>query len=238
MKDLKNYTGSKNGSGVYQNIISCFPAHDIYIEPFLGSAAILKKKEPSCLNFGFDVSSSIIENYVTDQGYFYQAIDSLQFLVTAASFLNALHAKFKKILIYCDPPYPIESRRSCNTIYQYEMSAGDHTKFLDAVRNLNCYVVISSYKNSSYDSALLDAGWNYKSFKTHTRKGPATETIYYNFPDNLIPHQFNHIGSNFRERAAIKGRVFRNVSKINRMNPVERAYLLHELSKFSNSQII
>ena len=45
MNIIKNYPGAKNGSGVYQNIINLIPPHDIYIDAFLGTAAILRKKK-------------------------------------------------------------------------------------------------------------------------------------------------------------------------------------------------
>lgn len=34
--------GSKNGNGVWQRIVCWVPPHDLYVEPFAGSAAATK----------------------------------------------------------------------------------------------------------------------------------------------------------------------------------------------------
>jgi len=36
------YPGGKSGAGVYQTIINRMPPHRVYIEPFLGGAAIMR----------------------------------------------------------------------------------------------------------------------------------------------------------------------------------------------------
>jgi hypothetical protein len=48
------YPGGKNGAGVYQKIINQMPPHQVYIEPFLGGAAIMRLKRPAPLNIGID----------------------------------------------------------------------------------------------------------------------------------------------------------------------------------------
>jgi len=49
------YPGGKNGAGIYQRIINLMPPHDVYIEPFLGGAAIMRLKLPARLNIGVDL---------------------------------------------------------------------------------------------------------------------------------------------------------------------------------------
>lgn len=60
-----SYPGGKNGQGVYQTIINLMPPHEIYIEPFLGSGAILLKKLPASLNIGMDLVESAVKMVVT-----------------------------------------------------------------------------------------------------------------------------------------------------------------------------
>src|SRR4029077_20992344 len=43
-QDLTTYNGGKNGNGTYQQIINLIPPHKIYIEPFVGSGGIYKRK--------------------------------------------------------------------------------------------------------------------------------------------------------------------------------------------------
>lgn len=50
-----SYPGGKNGAGVYQRIISYMPPHRVYIEPFVGGAAILRMKRPAALSIACDL---------------------------------------------------------------------------------------------------------------------------------------------------------------------------------------
>jgi len=49
------YPGGKAGAGVSQRIINLMPPHDVYIEPFLGDAAVMRAKRPARLNVGCDL---------------------------------------------------------------------------------------------------------------------------------------------------------------------------------------
>ena len=48
------YPGGKNGAGIYQRIINHMPPHRVYIEPFLGSGAVMRHKRPAERNIGID----------------------------------------------------------------------------------------------------------------------------------------------------------------------------------------
>ena len=50
----ENYLGAKGGSGVYQTIINLMPPHKVYVEAFLGTGTIMKKKAPAEFNIGID----------------------------------------------------------------------------------------------------------------------------------------------------------------------------------------
>jgi DNA adenine methylase len=49
------YPGGKNGAGVAQRIVNLAPPHHTYIEPFLGSGAVMRLKRPARLNIGVDL---------------------------------------------------------------------------------------------------------------------------------------------------------------------------------------
>ncbi len=49
------YPGGKAGAGVVHRIINLIPPHDVYIEPFLGDAAVMRAKRPARLNIGLDL---------------------------------------------------------------------------------------------------------------------------------------------------------------------------------------
>lgn len=49
------YPGGKGAPGVAHSIINLMPPHRIYVEPFLGSGAVLRQKRPAELNIGIDL---------------------------------------------------------------------------------------------------------------------------------------------------------------------------------------
>src|SRR5919198_2325026 len=57
------YPGGKNAPGVYQTIINHMPPHEVYIEPFLGSGAILRLKRPARVNIGIDADPQAIAKW-------------------------------------------------------------------------------------------------------------------------------------------------------------------------------
>lgn len=55
-----SYPGGKNGAGVFQRIISHMPPHRVYIEPFVGGAAILRLKRPAALSIACDLDRDLV----------------------------------------------------------------------------------------------------------------------------------------------------------------------------------
>jgi hypothetical protein len=58
------YPGGKNGSGVFQRIISLMPPHRVYIEPFLGGGAIWRAKRPAELNIGIELDAEVMGRWI------------------------------------------------------------------------------------------------------------------------------------------------------------------------------
>lgn len=54
------YKGGKNGSGVFQRLICMMPPHDFYIEMFLGSGAVLRRKKPARMSHAYELSKPAI----------------------------------------------------------------------------------------------------------------------------------------------------------------------------------
>ena len=57
------YPGGKNAPGVYQTIINLMPPHAVYIEPFLGSGAVMRMKRPALQNIGIDADPQAIARW-------------------------------------------------------------------------------------------------------------------------------------------------------------------------------
>lgn len=57
------YPGGKNGAGVFQSIINRMPPHRVYIEPFLGSGAVMRAKRPAAVNIGVDLDRAALREF-------------------------------------------------------------------------------------------------------------------------------------------------------------------------------
>lgn len=189
-----SYLGAKNGSGVYQAIISQMPPHDTYIETHLGSGAIMRRKAPAARNIGIDKSQSVLDAYKGDypiERYCGDALDHLQdhdFKLTG------------RTLIYADPPYLLSTRTS-RARYEYEYSERDHIQLLDALAHFPADIIISGYPSELYDEMLK--GWRTLEFQAMTRGGVRTEKLWMNFLEEK-PHWSQYAGKDFTDRQRIK----------------------------------
>lgn len=263
------YPGGKNGAGVYQKIINLMPPHQVYIEPFLGGAAIMRLKWPASLNIGIDLDREVIRSAragiavnddlgrrrrVSPKTTLRDPVDPLARNdggARAASARNgdaagaivvsdSVRSTFCRRdgigflksypfsgneLVYCDPPYMHEARKSLSHPYRYEMTDAQHRELLSVITSLPCLVMISGYWTSLYSSRLED--WNKISFQAMTRGGrTATEWLWFNFPEPVQLHDYRYLGENFRERERIKRKKLRWVSRLRRMPSLEKMALL------------
>jgi site-specific DNA-adenine methylase len=159
------YPGGKNGAGAYQRIINHMPPHETYIECFLGSVAVLRHKRPATRNIGIDRSPEAINLYVDCRDDAHRAEmegQSLALLdgdaLTLLSPLKTLVSDSLLIdqpdtLIYADPPYMMETRKS-GAMYDYEMDDAAHERLLEILTQAHCMVMISGYRSERYDKAL------------------------------------------------------------------------------------
>jgi hypothetical protein len=86
-------------------------------------------------------------------------------------------------------------------------------------------ILISGYWSDLYADALKD--WNSTSFQAMTRAGkPATEWLWYNYPEPVALHDYGFLGENFRERERIKRKKQRWVNRLRTMDVLERRALL------------
>lgn len=128
-------------------------------------------------------------------------------------------------LVYCDPPYLMETRRRRRQIYRCELSDSDHVRILDVVLKLPCMVQVSGYWSNLYASRL--SAWRSVSFQAQTRGGStATEWLWMNYPDPVELHDYRYLGSGFRERERLKRLRLRWIARLGRMGILERGALL------------
>lgn len=85
---------------------------------------------------------------------------------------------YKNVLIYCDPPYMLETRHGKQ--YRCEMSTQDHEILLDLLLNHKGPVIISGYDTDLYSAKL--AGWTRMEFASRTQTcAQKTEVLWMNF---------------------------------------------------------
>lgn len=214
------YTGGKNHGCAYPQIINRIPPHRVYVEPFLGSGAILRMKRPAEMSYGLDqvpalfpALRSAAPNLALLQG------DGITFLE---------YYPFKgDEFVYCDPPYLLETRAG-RRYYKAEMSDADHLRLLAAVKKLPCPVMLSGYPSRLYDDAL--SGWRRETFRAWTRTHqPRTEVLWMNYPQPLKLHDDRYLGANWRARWNLERRRRRLIAKFTRMPTQERSALLSAL---------
>lgn len=242
-----SYPGGKAGAGVKQKIINLMPPHRVYIEPFLGGAAIMRAKKPAAVNIGLDLDNTVPglkwvaahvngENWCSSSGRelppgrSHYAIhgDGLQFLRT--------YPFQGDELVYCDPPY-LMSTRTGRRAYKYEWWVDQHRELLKLLNTLPAMVMLSGYKSALYDEVLLfgpGKPWNVLTFEAMTRGGHTkTEWLWYNFPPPTELHDYKHVGEGYRERERIKRKKARWVARLAKMPALERQCLLEALLELS-----
>jgi hypothetical protein len=81
MVDVMRYPGGKNGCGTWQKIINLMPPHEVYIEPFLGSGAVLRRKRPARLNVGIDLDARMVAGVSAAIAQVGERVDNRQLVV-------------------------------------------------------------------------------------------------------------------------------------------------------------
>ena len=87
-------------------------------------------------------------------------------------------SNYKNVLIYCDPPYVLKTRRG--KIYRYEMEDKDHNEMLDVLLAHKGPVLLSGYDNELYRDRLR--GWHREETDCYTTAhGRRKEMLWMNF---------------------------------------------------------
>lgn len=216
------YPGGKGTC--YHKIINLQPPHDTYIEAFLGGGAVMRAKRPALRNIGIDKDPAALVGF-DGVGLHLDLYRGCSIKILSGLDLSAMG----RTLIYADPPYLMSTRRAQRDLYRYELGTEDeHAELLDVLTGLDCMVQISGYQSDLYRQKL--AGWNKTSFEVMTRGGSmAREILWYNYPTPTALHDYRYLGDNYREREAIKLKVRRWVSGLQRLPTLERKAIVDGL---------
>lgn len=209
------YPGGKGNC--YQRIVNEMPPHSLYVEAFLGSGAVMRAKLPARRNVGIDLDGEALAAFPPMAG-----VELIQ--ADAVAWLRAFPFVGNE-LVYCDPPYVMESRRDKRALYRYEFTTAQHEDLLACLLALPCAVLISGYASPLYVEALAD--WRLVTFTAQTRGGvPALEHLWCNFPEPVALHDYRYLGDNYRERERIKRKSGRWRARLAGMDILERRALL------------
>lgn len=248
--EVKTYFGGKGSDGTYQTIINQIPKHELFIETCAGLARITEhlgvNNSITILN---DVSSQILE--VLRQKFNDRLIETNSPLVLRFNTLKISPSLYGKIIIenmdvidllekykplinsletviFCNPPYPLTSRKSEKKVYAFEMSDSQHKTLLQYLNKMRCDIIVCTYPNEMYNQNLAD--WRKIEYWSQTRKGLALENIFLNFDTTRLLQNTRFYGKDFREREKWKKIKTNIVKKINSLpEPIKQE--LKELLK-------
>jgi DNA adenine methylase len=218
---MSGYLGSKAASGAFQAVIGSMPPHEVYIEAFAGSGAVLRAKPDCVRSVAIDRDAAVFERFAPwPAGVELMTADAI---ATLAEFDYG--GSPERVLVYCDPPY-VHSTRSSRKGYRYEMSDGDHGRLLAVLRSLPCSVIISGYASSVYDELLVD--WRRREYQVMTRGGVRTEVLWMNYEQgSSLLSRF--VGRDYVDRQRIKRKASRWRSRFSAMPAGERNVVLAAL---------
>ena len=192
------YMGAKSGDGVFQPIIALMPPHDTYLEPFAGTAAILKRKAAAFQSVALDLDPMMAAQLATLPRTTAICGCGLEYLETFDP------RRQGRVLVYADPPYVLATRTG-RSRYIHEFTDQDHRRLAAALHRLSALgvaVILSGYPSSLYDE-LYGAGWQTREFQAMTRGGVRTEKLWFNF-DPGAAHWHTFAGRDFTDRQRIK----------------------------------
>lgn len=242
------FPGGKAGAGTYQKIINQIPPHELYIEPFLGSGAIMQRKRPARINFGLDIHAATahaterrlrrlipnlrvcnVDAFAWMRMFF--GMDRVGPIRHCNSMLSAAAVEWSVIqagFVYLDPPYLLSTRLS-GSIYANELTMERHVELLDIAKRLPCMVAISGYWSPLYAAAL--ATWRHIAFNVQTRGRKAREFVWFNYPAPTALHDYRYLGDNKRQRERIARKVRTWAAGLQRLPRLERQAILDRLSR-------
>ncbi len=234
---MPTYPGGKAGSGAAHRIINLMPPHEVYIEPFAGSAAVAKLKREASLNVCCDLDPLALK-IARGAGADRPESRWVVFLGDGLDFLEN-YAFTGAELVYCDPPYMRSTRKSAKDLYNFEWTDHHHSRLLAWACATQAKVILSGYRSELYHQFLdcaTEGEWETEEFQAMTRRGPATETLWWNFPRPTVLHDDRYIGDGFRDRERIRRQQTRWKARLQRMDATQRNALLRAISELNLSK--
>lgn len=215
-----SYLGAKNGSGVYQAIIGLMPPHDTYVEPFVGSGAILCRKAPALRSIVLDKDPAMALEHADRHAVDAIAGCGLEYLASLV-----ITGDLGRVVIYADPPY-LAATRTSSKRYKHEFNVAEHYylgRSLHRLSEAGAKVIVSGYPHQIYDA--IYAGWRTLEMQAMTRGGVRTEKLWFNFEPGAA-HWHGLAGRDFTDRQRIKRKAARWAANFAALDAGERQAVL------------
>lgn len=231
---LETYFGGKGGQVAIRRIINAMPPHDVYIEPFLGAGSIFRIKRPALVrSVGLELSARVAACWsgCCPPGYQVEQANAFDRLPQLVAELQAEGIDPLRVVVYCDPPYLLSTRRNPVPTYEHEFTDAGHIAFLAMVHALPCRVLVSHLPCELYATALR--AWHTFTFNNTTRHGLQLEQVWCNFPPSPLLHEYTYVGDNKRHREQIRrhyGVILRRAAKLPPAARVALAAMLEGLN--------
>lgn len=136
------------------------------------------------------------------------------------------------IYLYVDPPYLLDSRKDPRPRYLYELTTDQHKVLLSELLFLDlAFVGITHFPHPLYTKALEPRGWRKIEYQFQTRKGPATDHLWMNYPEPDALCDYRYIGEDYRQRENIARQQRRWLGKLNKMPVLERKAMVSVLQE-------
>jgi len=213
------YPGGKGK--VFQQLINLMPPHEVYIETHVGGGSVLRNKRPAKHSIAIDKDPAAI-NQLRSEGLECELVET-----DAVEFLRAYNFTGRE-LVFSDPPYPKETRRSRQRLYRHDYNADDHRELLAMLIALPCAVMITSYDNPLYADVLKE--WVRIDFRGVSHVGSRSEVAWLNFEPGMV-HDHQYLGTSFRQREAFKRKRQRWLDRFTDLSLAEQQAVLSDFSE-------
>lgn len=259
--ELMPYPGGKSVGGIFQRIINEIPPHSIYVEPFLGNGAVMRRKKPAIRSFGIDLDADVFDHWRGHEidGLELYCCDGIEWLKHFFGLYRVTPDSARQLQLFSvaefgDPPSHSATSNGDGAEYvdrafvyadpPYDMDSRrnkrpiykhqfDEDQHAELLRVLK--QLCSFVMVSSYDSALYRSefsDWRLIQIPTTNRaNSPATECLWMNYPPPCELHDYSYLGSDKRERERIRRRIKNWSRGVARLPSLERNAIVDAINR-------
>jgi len=216
------YLGGKGQSGVLAALLGQVPRCRVLMEPFAGSAAVLRAVAPAALGVAVELDPLQAERLRWEVPGWVRVVhgDGLRFLRRWPWVGDEV--------VFADPPYLPELRSSVWSRYRFEVDRAGHEELLAVLLGVPALVAVSTYPCDLYAERL--AGWRVVELPGLVRGGRRRrELLYCNYPSPAELQDPRYVGGDYRRREVLARRFRRWRRRLMGMAEPERWALLGQL---------